>query len=186
MSNTQSSVSQRLRIGVIFGGRSVEHEVSLVSAASVIDALDKTKYDVVPIGISHTGQWLSSGQALRMLKEHLSLESEPERLLVPDPRKQSLVNIHQSGSSNEKLDVIIPVVHGTFSEDGSLQGLLELANIPYVGAGVLGSAVGMDKVVQKELLRQAKIPVTPSESFLFSEYKTSRKKIVARVVKRLK
>ena len=159
--NHQSKIPNRIRIGVIFGGRSVEHEVSLVSAASVINALDKEKYEVIPIGIASTGQWLSSNETLRLLKEKQSIELEQEQMLIPDPRKQSLVAINDGGGVGKAIDVIFPVVHGRFGEDGTLQGLLELADIPYVGPGVLGSAVGMDKVIQKELLIRANIPTAP-------------------------
>ena len=165
MTNNHSQIPRRIRIGVIFGGRSVEHEVSLVSAASVINALDKEKYDVVPIGIASTGQWLSSSETLRLLKEKKPVEREQEQLLVPDPRKQSLVAINDGGGVGKALDVIFPVMHGKFGEDGSLQGLFELADIPYVGPGVLGSAVGMDKVMQKELLVRANIPTAPGMWF---------------------
>jgi len=182
----QSLIPQRIRIGVIFGGRSVEHEVSLVSAASVINALDKEKYEVIPIGIASTGQWLSSNETLRLLKEKQPIELEQEQWLVPDPRKQSLVAIKDGGGVGKALDVIFPVVHGKFGEDGALQGLLELADIPYVGPGVLGSAVGMDKVIQKELLIRAKIPTAPSNWFTLEEYKTRHKKIVAEVERTLK
>lgn len=133
--NPQSTTTKRLRVGIIFGGRSVEHEVSLVSAASVINALDTSKYEVVPIGIAPNGRWLSSTNALKLLKEKTSIENEPELLLVPDPRKQSLVPLSDSGGIPNTLDVIIPIIHGTYGEDGTLQGLLELADIPYVGAG---------------------------------------------------
>jgi D-alanine-D-alanine ligase len=188
MSNThhQSQIPNRIRIGVIFGGRSVEHEVSLVSAASVIQALDKEKYDVVPIGIASTGQWLSSGETLRLLKEKRSIELEHEQLITPDPRKQSLVAINDGGGVGKALDVIFPVMHGKFGEDGSLQGLLELADIPYIGPGVLGSAVGMDKVMQKELLVRAHIPTAPSIWFTLEEYETRHKKIIADVERTLR
>lgn len=185
ISNSSSPIFKRIRVGVIFGGRSVDM-VSLVSAASVISVLDKEKYEVVPIGIASTGQWLSSSEVLRLLKEKQSIELEPEQVLVPDPRKQSLVAISSGGSVSKSLDVIFPMVHGTYGEDGTLQGLLELADIPYVGAGVLGSAVGMDKVIQKELLRQAHIPVTPSIWFIFDKYQTQRKKIIAEIKRKLK
>ena len=178
--------SQRIRIGVIFGGRSVEHEVSLVSAASVINALDKGKYEIVPIGIAQTGKWLSSGETLRLLKEKKSIDSEPEYILMPDPRRQSLVVLGESGNVGRPLDVIFPLIHGTYGEDGSLQGLLELADIPYVGAGVLGSAVGMDKVIQKELLQQAHIPVSPAVWFVYEVFKTQQKKYIAEIERKLK
>ena len=188
MSNThhQSQIPNRIRVGVIFGGRSVEHEVSLVSAASVINALDKEKYDVVPIGIASNGQWLSSNETLRLLKEKRSIELEQEQLLTPDPRKQSLVAINDGGGVGKALDVIFPVMHGKFGEDGSLQGLLELADIPYVGPGVLGSAVGMDKVMQKELLVRAHIPTVPSIWFTLEEYETRHKKIITDVERMLR
>ncbi len=184
--NKQTNNSTRIRVGVIFGGRSVEHEVSLVSATSVIDALDKNKYEVIPIGIAPTGKWLSSADTLRLLKAKQSVESEPEKILIPDPRRQSLVAFDNVTNEIKKLDVIIPLIHGTYGEDGSLQGLLELADIPYVGAGVLGSAVGMDKIIQKEILRQAKVPVTPSVWFLFGAFKLQQKKIVREIETKLK
>jgi len=184
--NHKSSIFRRIRIGIIFGGRSVEHEVSLVSAASVINALDKEKYEIVPIGIAPTGKWLSSGETLRLLKEKKSFDNEPEHVLVPDPRKQSLVVLDESGGADRPLDVIFPLIHGTYGEDGSLQGLLELADIPYIGAGVLGSAVGMDKVIQKELLQRAHIPVSPAVWFVYEIYKAQNKKIIAEIERKLK
>jgi D-alanine-D-alanine ligase len=186
MTKGQEQVHHRIRIGIIFGGRSVEHEVSLVSASSVINALDKEKYEVVPIGIASTGQWLSSGETLRLLKEKKSIDNEPEHMLVPDPRKQSLVVLGESGNAGGPIDVIFPLIHGTYGEDGSLQGLLELADIPYVGAGVLGSAVGMDKVIQKRLIQQAGIPVSPSIWFLHETYKVQQKKYIAEIERKLK
>jgi len=119
---------KKIRVGVIFGGRSGEHEVSLRSAESILKAIDRRKYDVVPITISHEGSW------------------QPFTL-SPDP------------SLERGIDVVFPIVHGTYGEDGTIQGLFELANIPYVGAGVLGSAVGMDKEVMKRLLRDASLPI---------------------------
>jgi D-alanine-D-alanine ligase len=186
MNHTQMPSTPRIRVGIIFGGRSVEHEVSLVSAASVISALDKEKYEVVPIGITPAGKWLSSGETLRLLREKRSIDNEPEQILVPDPRKQSLVVLGKNSSTGMPLDVIFPLIHGTYGEDGSLQGLLELADVPYIGAGVLGSAVGMDKVVQKELLRQARIPVSPCVWFIFDLYKTQQKKNIADIERKLK
>jgi D-alanine-D-alanine ligase len=180
------SRTQKIRVGIIFGGRSVEHEVSLVSAASVINALDKEKYDAVPIGITLTGKWLSSGETLCLLREKRSIDNEREQILVPDPRKQSLVILGENGSTGIPLDVIFPLIHGTYGEDGSIQGLLELADIPYIGAGVLGSAVGMDKVVQKELLQQAGIPVSPCVWFIFDIFKTQQKKFIAEIERKLK
>ncbi|MFZ4621052.1 MAG: D-alanine--D-alanine ligase family protein [Bacteroidota bacterium] len=177
----------KLKIGVLFGGRSAEHEVSIVSAASVINALDKTKYDVVPIGISKDGRWLSAVNVIQLLRDKSPIEQFPEHVLLPDPRKQSLVNISGAFPQNaQKVDVIFPVIHGTFGEDGTIQGLFELADIPYVGAGVLGSAVGMDKVVAKQLLEQAGIPVTKGISFLYSQYAKNEQELIADIERKLK
>jgi len=142
---------RKLRVGIIFGGRSAEHEVSIVSAASVMDSLDPQRYDVVPIGVSREGRWLSSPRALQLLRERTGLDAETECVLVPEPNRQGLMVVSGTGDPVAPLDVVIPLVHGTYGEDGTLQGLLELADIPYVGAGVLGSALGMDKIVQKQL-----------------------------------
>ena len=177
-------MASKLRVGIIFGGRSGEHEVSLVSATSVINALDKEKYELIPIGITQSGRWLSSGNALQLLKSKNGLEKEPERFLAPEPNRQALVSIN--GESDSRLDVVFPIVHGTYGEDGTLQGLLELANIPYVGAGVLGSALGMDKIVQKKIYEREGIPVSKYLSFLSSECTSSAKTIVKSVERELK
>lgn len=177
---------KKLRVGVIFGGQSGEHEVSLVSASSVIDALDKEKYDVVPIGITHEGRWISSREALHLLKEKRVGSKEPERFLVPEPNRRSLVSLDGTSTDDMRLDVVFPLVHGTYGEDGTLQGLLELANIPYVGAGVLASAVGMDKVIQKQLHGNAGLPVVKYLWFSSSAYRANPKKVMAEIGKRLK
>ncbi len=180
-------MNQKIRVGIIFGGRSGEHEVSLVSATSIINALDPSKYEIIPVGITKEGKWLSSAEvlhALRSGKTQLTLE---EKLVLPDPTRKSLVNVSAPmGSPDEpRLDVVFPVIHGTYGEDGTLQGLLELAGIPYVGAGVLASSVGMDKVVQKELFRQAKIPIAPFLYFLSSKYQSNSKKIISLIEKKI-
>jgi D-alanine-D-alanine ligase len=177
----------KIRVGVIFGGRSAEHEVSIVSAASVINALDRSKYEVLPIGITPEGRWLSTAKALELLRDRANLDHLPEHILVPDPRKQGLIELKDSSAqlSPQQIDVAFPVLHGTFGEDGTIQGLFELADIPYVGSGVLGSAVGMDKVVQKQLLRAAKIPVTPEVWFMIAEYRDHSRKILALIERRL-
>jgi D-alanine-D-alanine ligase len=179
-------MSAKLRIGVIFGGRSGEHEVSLVSASSVISALDKEKYEVVPIGITQSGRWVSSDRALQLLKSKDGIDAEPERFLAPEPNRKALVSANGSIEPNLRLDVIFPVVHGTFGEDGTLQGLLELANIPYVGAGVLASAVGMDKIVQKQLFAHAGLPIVRFVWFLSSECRSRMKQVVGTIEKKLK
>ena len=161
-------MNRKLRVGVIFGGRSGEHEVSLVSAASVMKALDREKYEVVPIGITPEGRWISSAHAHAMLTGKTGLEREPEKWLIPEPQRRGLVSLAQTENSREPLDVVIPLVHGTYGEDGTLQGLLELTDIPYVGAGVLASAVGMDKIVQKQIFRDAGLPIVRYTWFLSS------------------
>jgi D-alanine-D-alanine ligase len=179
---------KKIRVGVIFGGRSAEHEVSIVSAASVIGALDRSKYEVLPIGITPEGRWLSSEKALELLKQRADVENLPEHILVPDPRKQGLLELKDSSAqlSPQQIDVVFPVLHGSYGEDGTIQGLFELADIPYVGSGVLGSAVGMDKVVQKQLLRQMKIPVTPDVWFFMGEFRTNSKKLIGVIEKLLR
>jgi D-alanine-D-alanine ligase len=142
---------KKIRIGILFGGRSAEHQVSLVSAQSIINALDKNRYEIIPIGITQSGQWISGKEALSSL-----IANQPnkcDRVYLPaDPTQQNLL------PGGQKLDVVFPVVHGTFGEDGTLQGLLELADIPYVGAGVLGSSLSMDKILQKQICLQVGIP----------------------------
>jgi D-alanine-D-alanine ligase len=177
----------KIRVGVIFGGRSAEHEVSIVSAASVINALDRNKYEILPIGITPQGRWLSSAKALELLRERANIESLPEHILVPDPRKQGLIELKDSSAQDapQHIDVAFPVLHGTYGEDGTIQGLFELADIPYVGSGVLGSAVGMDKVVQKQLFRAAKIPVAPEVWFTSTAYRKQSKKLLGLIERTL-
>ena len=181
-----SQSPHKLRVGVIFGGRSGEHEVSLVSATSVIHALDKNKYDVVPIGITPDGRWISSDQSLGLLKSRTGVELEPERFLVPEPNRRSLVSLDGEINPDARLDVVFPVVHGTYGEDGTLQGLLELANIPYVGAGVLASAVGMDKIIQKQLHKQAGLPVVKYVWFHSAECQSGPAHLAVAVEKSLR
>lgn len=179
-------MSARIRVGVIFGGRSSEHEVSLVSATSVINALDKEKYEIVPIGITPQGRWVSSDRSLQLLKSKDGIDREPERFLPPEPGRQALVSTVEDGLPPENLDVIFPVVHGTYGEDGTLQGLLELANIPYVGCGVLASAVGMDKIVQKQLFERAGLPIPKYVWFHSSRCRERLKKVVAETERALR
>src|SRR5260370_18594123 len=149
---------KRLRIGIFFGGRSGEHEVSLASAASVIRGLDPDKYEAVPMGITKEGHWLVSAGAQKMLPE--VLKGGQRVMMTADPTDAALVRLDGSGGG-QRLDVVFPVMHCTFGEDGTIQGLLDLACLPFVGAGVLGSAIRMDKDVAKRLLQVAKIPVVP-------------------------
>src|SRR2546421_73946 len=158
---------RRLRIGVLFGGRSGEHEVSLQSARAGFAALEQAGHDVVPIGVTRQGRWLVAGDPLHALS---SGDSAGERsvTMLPEPGRTGLVAVSQPEDDRERLagappvgtpDVLFPVLHGTFGEDGTVQGLFELAAVPYVGAGVLGSALGMDKVIQKTLWRGMGLPV---------------------------
>ncbi|HUL43283.1 MAG TPA: D-alanine--D-alanine ligase family protein [Bacteroidota bacterium] len=175
----------RIVVGVIFGGRSAEHEVSLVSATSVINGLDRRKYRVVPIGISPDGKWLSTPDALRLLKSGNSLSRVPDRILTPDPRHHGLQQIGSGSGELRKLDVIFPVLHGKLGEDGTIQGLFELAGIPYVGAGVLGSSVGMDKIITKQLCEYAGIPVTPYLWFLSRDFSKGPSQTIELVERKL-
>jgi D-alanine-D-alanine ligase len=172
--NFQMRDRKKLRIGVLFGGRSSEHEISLRSALTVMSAMDPELYDIVPIGIGRDGRWYLKSDALKMLKQEtpklraLKRGGTPVSIL-PHPDSRALVRApgrdegHKlarlDASVSRPLDVVFPVLHGTYGEDGTVQGLLELAGIPYVGAGVLASAVGMDKDMQKRLLRDAGVPI---------------------------
>ena len=176
---------KRLRIGVLFGGRSGEHEVSLASAASVIRALDPEKYEAVPIGISKDGRWLVGTSSLKMLAD--VLKSGDRVVLPPDPSAASLVPVGPStGQPSVSVDVVFPVLHGTFGEDGTVQGLLELAGLPYVGAGVLASAVGMDKDVQKRLFAEAGLPIVPFLAVRRSEWGHERAKVLKAIKKKFR
>ncbi|HYL46463.1 MAG TPA: D-alanine--D-alanine ligase family protein [Candidatus Limnocylindrales bacterium] len=167
------SDKKRLRVGIIFGGRSGEHEVSLASAASVIRALDPEKYEAVPIGISKDGRWLVGTGAAKLLPE--VLKSGERVVLPPDPSAAALVPLTPSaGHPSVMVDVVFPVLHGTFGEDGTVQGLLELAGLPYVGAGVLGSAIGMDKDTQKRLFKEARLPIVPYLAIQRSRWERDR------------
>jgi D-alanine-D-alanine ligase len=171
-------MDRKLRIGVIFGGRSGEHEVSLMSANSVLAALDPEKYQVTQIGITLDGAWVVSELAhggnsgVYLLEDMLSgdLSGLASAALLPDPTHARLYSVR--GNLLEvlaELDVIFPVLHGTFGEDGTLQGVLEMADIAYVGAGVLGSSVGMDKALFKDVMRAHNLPVLESVLLLRSE-----------------
>ena len=179
------SSNKRLRIGILFGGRSGEHEVSLASAASVIRALDPEKYEAVPIGISKDGRWLVGTKAHTMLPE--VLKSGDRVSLPPDPTAGTLIPMAQgSGRPSINVDVMFPVLHGTFGEDGTVQGLLELAGLPYVGAGVLASAVGMDKDVQKRLFEQAGLPIVPFLAIRRSEWEREREVVLRQIKKKFR
>lgn len=175
--------SRKLRVGVLFGGRSGEHEVSLVSAASIIRGLDPQKYEAVPIGITKEGHWLIGEGAQKMLPE--VLRTGQRVIMSADPTESALMPIDGS-ARGQKLDVVFPVIHGTFGEDGTMQGLLELAGLPFVGAGVLGSAIGMDKDVAKKLMQVAGIPVVPWIAVQRADWERQPKEIRRAIEKKFK
>jgi D-alanine-D-alanine ligase len=160
------TMATRLRVGVVYGGRSGEHEVSLRSAASIIGALDRERYEVVPIAITKDGRWLTGPESLRVLETaQAALAPVPEHgtevMLPADPTRHTLVPLAPVPDARKiatAVDVVFPVLHGTYGEDGAMQGLLELADLPYVGAGVLASAVGMDKAIMKSIFHDAGLP----------------------------
>ncbi|HTA87068.1 MAG TPA: D-alanine--D-alanine ligase family protein [Silvibacterium sp.] len=209
----------KLRVGVLFGGRSGEHEISLLSAASVLKAIDRKKYEVTPIGITKEGRWVTASDAARLLAGEVA--SAPRALragdpaatmsaavlargasvivppvpsesktgaLVPFETDATTLDIQASAASGPalSLDVIFPVLHGTFGEDGTIQGLFELAGIAYVGSGVLGSATGMDKDVMKRLFAAAKLPIPKHVSFLRAEWEANARKTIAKIEAALK
>lgn len=212
---------KKIRVGILFGGRSGEHEVSLLSAASVLEAIDKEQYEVVPIGITKEGRWVTAARAEQLLRSNNigKAEHEPRHLRAGDPdttpgaavlaKGESVVvppvPVHSSTGAITsfapegdatmarrwtdnviKVDVIFPVLHGTFGEDGTIQGLLELADIAYVGAGVLGSAAGMDKEVMKQLFRGAGLPMVKHVTVLRRDWERDSKKVQRLVETKLK
>ena len=208
---------KKIRVGILFGGRSGEHEVSLLSAASVLNAIDKTKYEVVPIGITKDGRWLTAEHAERLLRgdsdegartpqttlragdpeatlgaavlatgESVVVPPEPARRGVGLSPFQTDANLRRASDRAINVDVIFPVLHGTFGEDGTIQGLLELADLAYVGAGVLGSSAGMDKDVMKSLFRAAGLPIVKHVTVLRSRFEREPKKVQKLVESKLK
>ncbi len=161
---TSEQQAQKIRVGVLFGGRSGEHEVSLMSAQSVISALDPQRYEIIPIGISKDGRWLT-GEVMAALAS--GAHGAHPATLLPDPQSAALLQLDLQDrqpsalSVVTQLDVILPILHGTYGEDGTVQGLLELADIPYAGAGVVGSAVGMDKAIFKFVMQANGLPTLP-------------------------
>ncbi|MEI9978838.1 MAG: D-alanine--D-alanine ligase family protein [Edaphobacter sp.] len=169
---TKKHPKKKLRVGILFGGRSGEHEVSLLSAASILKAIDRTKYEVIPIGINKQGHWLPPVEAQQLLAG--DTKPAPKSKLLQLSASAEIVQ--QSSPLTQSLDVIFPVLHGTFGEDGTIQGLLELADIAYVGSGVLGSATGMDKSIMKQLFAAAGLPQTPHINLLRSKWRADPKR----------
>ena len=178
----------KLQVGVMFGGRSGEHEVSLMSARSVLAALDPQKYDVTEIGIQHDGSWLIGENVLNLLDEAAADHLMPA-VLLPDPNRQGLYRIRTTSVTGEALekvtdlDVIFPVLHGTFGEDGTIQGLFETNGVAYVGSGVVGSAVGMDKGVFKDVMKAQGIPVVESLVILRRELEKDTDSVLDQIEK---
>ena len=196
-------MAKKLRVGILFGGRSGEHEVSLLSAASILQAIDRKKFDVVPIGITKEGRWLAAGDAHSLLNGTSTAARElragdPEAtpgakllhegiptLLAPEPAQSAGIG-QGKPLGGKPLDVVFPVLHGTFGEDGTIQGLFELAGIAYVGSGVLGSAAGMDKDAMKRLFAQAGLPIVRHVTLLRNQWETSPRKAIAKIEAALK
>jgi len=183
-------MTSKMRIGVIFGGRSGEHEVSIRSARSVIEAIDRDKFEVIPIAITKEGRWLSPAQSAALLPESARVlvaekvrETSDAMTIVGDPSRSGLLRLesHSGVVASQRLDIVFPVMHGTYGEDGTIQGLLEMAGIPYVGCGVLASSCGMDKVAMKVLFRHAGLPLCKYIWFLRSEWEREPCKIQERV-----
>ncbi len=166
----------KIRVGVVFGGRSGEHEVSLRSAESVINALDKSRYEIIPIAITRLGKWLASSEAENLLPSAVIEKADRRVAIYGDPTEPGLArfSVDDQSEGREKLDVVFPVLHGTFGEDGTIQGLLEMADIPYVGCGVLASSVGMDKVFMKRLFHEAGLPIVEYTHFLRAAWENDR------------
>jgi D-alanine-D-alanine ligase len=199
-------MAKKLRVGVLFGGRSGEHEVSLLSAASILQAIDRKKFEVVPIGITKDGHWVGAGDARGLLEGAESAVARRLRagdpaatpgakllhegiptLLAPEPADiSSALTAGGVRPAAANLDVVFPVLHGTFGEDGTIQGLFELAGIAYVGSGVLGSAAGMDKDVMKRLFKQAGLPIVKHVTLLRADWEKQPRKAVKQVEAALK
>ena len=190
-------MAKKLRVGILFGGRSGEHEVSLLSAASVLKSIDREKFEVVPIGITKEGRWLATGDANDLLEG--SDGAVARRLRAGDPETTPGAKLlHEGiptlmapipgpqGPEGKAIDVVFPVLHGTFGEDGTIQGLFELAGIAYVGSGVLGSSAGMDKDVMKRLFAQARLPIVKHTTLLRADWERSPRKAVSQVEAALK
>ena len=170
-------MKKKLRVGILFGGKSGEHEISLRSAASILKAIDRKKYEVVEIGIDKAGRWLQAGAAQALLTGGVA----------PKQISQSTSEVALAGNPSALgVDVVFPVLHGTFGEDGTIQGLFELADIPYVGSGVLGSAAGMDKDAMKRMFFAAGLPLTPHVTLLRSEWRDDPKRCVRLLEKSLR
>ncbi len=182
-------MTERVRVVVLFGGRSGEHEVSLMSAQSVMEALDPTRYEVLPVGITREGAWIVGDDPLAALRREDFAGTRPVTLLA-DPTRRGLWRLEpREGEAClallSRVDVVFPVLHGTFGEDGALQGLLELADVPYVGTGVLASAVAMDKIVFKQVCRAEGIPLTQDVALTRRRWEREPEAVLVKIEGRL-
>jgi len=177
-------MKKKLRVGILFGGRSGEHEISLLSAASILKAIDRKKYDVVSIGIDKQGKWLS-GERVQRLLGPAATQAATKALAAGSGIGGGAALAEPTSPLARSLDVVFPVLHGTFGEDGTIQGLFELADVAYVGSGVLGSAAGMDKDAMKRLFAAAGLPQTPYLPVLRSQWRADAKGIIRRIEKAL-
>jgi len=171
----------KIRIGIVFGGRSGEHEVSLSSAESVLKAIDRNKYDVVLIGITKQGRWITSKDPLQYLKSPSPDDAAVPVALIGEPTDVQIIPISGKKAEIGKIDVFFPVLHGPYGEDGTVQGLFELANVPYVGAGVAASAVGLDKDLMKKAFIAVNLPVADYISFLRKDWEKNPDSIISRI-----
>ena len=186
-------MAKKLRIGVIFGGRSGEHEVSIRSARSVIEAIDSAKYEVVPIAITKEGNWLGAAAASRLLPESTRrmlssgarTGAAEDVMIAGDPSRQGLIRLGNNRGLPEPIDVVFPVLHGTYGEDGTIQGLLEMAAMPFVGCGTLASSCGMDKVTMKALFKDAGLPICAYTWLLRSNWDKDKAKITRGVIREI-
>ena len=186
-------MTKKLRIGVIFGGRSGEHEVSIRSARAVIEAMDAAKYEVVPVAITKEGNWLAPAAAAellpkatqRLLSARLRRGKKEDVMIAGDPSRAGLMRLSGNVGAAEPIDVVFPVLHGTYGEDGTLQGLLEMAAVPFVGCGTLASACGMDKVTMKALFKDAGLPICAYVWFLRTEWEGKPESVSSRVVRNI-
>jgi len=176
-----SSSKKRIRVAVLFGGRSGEHEVSLASARSIMGALDPDKYEVLPVGISRSGRWLTEGDPMQLLTSGSEPPATAPAGNLPESRNGLELVPGTPGGRFPQVDVVFPVLHGPFGEDGTVQGLMELAGLPYVGSGVLGSALGMDKVAMKAVFRANGLPVGDYLPVMRSAWRSRPEEIVAGV-----
>ena len=183
-------MAKKLRVGVIFGGRSGEHEVSIRSARAIVESIDQRKFEVVPIAITKEGKWLAPSHSAQLLPssvhERMAANGPAtgDVALIGDPSHRGLISLESDSQSfvAEKLDVVFPALHGTYGEDGTLQGLLEMADVAYVGCGVLASSCGMDKVAMKSLFVQAGLPICKYIWFLRSQWRNNPAKVIRKVV----